>query len=94
MLGQSNILVSKTDITFTMNSGSVKSMKLYLRSGPSSSLSGEGNIVPAENYTYNDSTKTITITTSNINSIVLDGHYYQFAFSVSDGIAESTRTEW
>lgn len=94
MSGNTSTLVSKTDITFSMDSGTVKSISLYLRSGSSSTLSGDGNLVSTDKYTYNDSTRTITITTSDIASLVSDGYYYQFAFTVSDGVANSTKTNW
>lgn len=94
MSGNTNTLVSKTDITFSMSSGTVKSISLYLRSGSSSTLSGDGSLVSTDKYTYNDSTKTITITASDIASLVSDSHYYQFAFTVSDGVASSTKTAW
>lgn len=94
MSGNTSTLVSKTDITFSMDSGTVKSISLYLRSGSSSALSGDGSLVSTDKYTYNDSTKTITITTSDIASLVSDGYYYQFAFTVSDGVASSTKTNW
>lgn len=94
MSGNTSTLVSKTDITFSMDSGTVKSISLYLRSGSSSTLSGDGSLVSTDKYTYNDSTKTITITTSDIASLVSDGYYYQFAFTVSDGVASSTKTNW
>lgn len=93
MNGNTDSLVSKTDIVFSTGSA-VKSISLYLRSGSNSDLDGDGNLVSADKYTYNDSTKTITITTSDIASLVSDGHYYQFAFTVSDGIASSTKTDW
>lgn len=96
MSGNTDTLVSKTDITFSMDSGTVKSVALYLRSA--SSISGlesaTEKTVSTNKYSYNDSTKTITITTSDIASLVADGHYYQFAFTVSDGIASSTKTSW
>lgn len=94
MSGNTNTLVSKTDITFSMSSGTVKSISLYLRSGSSSTLSGDGSLVSTDKYTYNDSTKTITITASDIAPLVSDSHYYQFAFTVSDGVASSTKTNW
>lgn len=94
MSGNTNTLVSKTDITFSMSSGTVKSISLYLRSGSSSTLSGDGSLVSTDKYTYNDSTKTITITASDIASLVSDSHYYQFAFTVSDGVASSIKTDW
>ena len=76
MSGNTNTLVSKTDITFSMSSGTVKSISLYLRSGSSSTLSGDGSLVSTDKYTYNDSTKTITLTASDIASLVSDSHYY------------------
>lgn len=94
MSGYTDTLVSKTDITFSMSSGTVKSISLYLRSGSSSTLSGDGSLVSTDKYVYNDSTKTITITASDIASLVSDSHYYQFAFTVSDGVASSTKTNW
>lgn len=93
MFGYTDTLVSKTDIVFSTSSA-VKSVSLYLRSGSSSTLSGDGNLVSTDKYTYNDSTKTITITASDIASLVSDSHYYQFAFTVSDGVASSTKTDW
>lgn len=94
MSGNTNTLVSKTDIVFSMSSGTVKNISLYLRSGSSSTLSGDGSLVSTDKYTYNDSAKTITITASDIASLVSDGYYYQFAFTVSDGVANSTKTSW
>lgn len=96
MSGNTNTLVSKTDITFSMSSGTAKSVALYLRSASSTSglESATEKTVSTDKYSYNDSTKTITIITSDIASLVTDGHYYQFAFTVSDGITSSTKTSW
>lgn len=96
MSGNTTSLASKTDITFSMDSGTVKSVALYLRSASSTSglESATEKTVSTDKYSYNDSTKTITITTSDIASLVTDSHYYQFAFTVSDGIASSTKTSW
>lgn len=96
MSGNTTSLVSKTDITFSMDSGTVKSVALYLRSASSTSglESATEKTVSTDKYSYNDSTKTITITASDIASLVTDGYYYQFAFTVSDGVASSTKTSW
>ena len=96
MSGNITSLVSKTDITFSMDSGAVKNVVLYLRSASSTNSleTATEEIVSTDKYSYNDSTKTITITTSDIASLVTDGHYYQFAFTVSDGITSSTKTSW
>ena len=96
MSGNTTSLVSKTDITFSMNSGTVKSVALYLRSASSTSglESATEKTVSTDKYSYNDSTKSITITASDIASLVTDGYYYQFAFTVSDGVASSTKTSW
>lgn len=96
MSGNTTSLVSKTDITFSMDSGTVKTVALYLRSASSTSglESATEKTVSTDKYSYNDSTKTITITASDIASLVTDGYYYQFAFTVSDGVASSTKTSW
>lgn len=96
MSGNITSLVSKTNITFSMDSGTVKNVVLYLRSASSikSLETATKEIVSTDKYSYNDSTKTIIITTSDIASLVTDGHYYQFAFTVSDGITSSTQTSW
>ena len=96
MSGNTGSLASKTDITFSMDSGTVKTVALYLRSASSTSglESATEQTVTSDKYTYNDSAKTITITASDIASLVSDGYYYQFAFTVSDGVASSTKTSW
>lgn len=95
MNGNSTILTSETKITFSMSSGAAKSILLYVRSGTSSTLSGNGSLVSNDYYSYNETTGTITIPIIGINtSLIAEGNYFQFAFKVSDGITESNLSDW
>lgn len=95
MNGNSTILTSETKITFSMSSGAAKNILLYVRSGTSSTLSGDGSLVSNDYYSYNETTGTITIPIVGINtSLIAEGNYFQFAFKVSDGTAESNLSEW
>jgi len=95
MNGNSTILTSETKITFSMSSGAAKNILLYVRSGTSSALSGDGNLVSNDYYSYNETTGTITISIVGIDTdLIAEGNYFQFAFKVSDGTAESNRSEW
>lgn len=95
MNGSTTTLVSETKIIFGMTSGTATKVLLYVRSGTSSSLSGEGTLVPSEYYSYNKSTGTITIPIISIStSLIAEGNYFQFAFKVSDGTTESNLSDW
>lgn len=95
MNGSTTTLVSETKIIFGMTSGTATNVLLYVRSGTSSSLSGEGTLVPSEYYSYNKSTGTITIPIISIStSLIAEGNYFQFAFKVSDGTTESNLSDW
>ena len=96
MNGNSSTLASKAEITFTMQNGTAKSVLLYVRTNSTTaSFSGEGIEVPSGSYTYNSSTKTITIPITTIDSrYIPEGSYFQFAFKVSDGAAESNLSAW
>lgn len=95
MNGNSTILTSETKITFSMSSGAAKSILLYVRSGTSSTLSGNGSLVSNDYYSYNETTGTITIPIVGIStSLIAEGNYFQFAFKVSDGTAESNLSDW
>lgn len=95
MNGNSTILTSETKITFSMSSGAAKSILLYVRSGTSSTLSGNGSLVSNDYYSYNETTGTITIPIIGINtSLIAEGNYFQFAFKVSDGTTESNLSDW
>lgn len=95
MNGNTSILASETKIVFSMSSGTAKNILLYVRSGTSSSLSGNGTLVSSDYYSYNESTGTITIPIIGINtSLIAEGNYFQFAFKVSDGTVESNLSEW
>lgn len=95
MNGNTTTLISQAKIIFGMTSGTATNVLLYVRSGTSSSLSGEGTLVSSEYYSYNKSTGTITISIINISTtLIAEGNYFQFAFKVSDGTAESNLSEW
>lgn len=95
MNGSTTTLVSETKIIFEMTSGTATNVLLYVRSGTSSSLSGEGTLVPSEYYSYNRSTGTITIPIISIStSLIAEGNYFQFAFEVLDGTTKSKRSDW
>ena len=95
MNNNSNSLVSNTSITFTLSSGSSKSISLYVRQGSGNSLSGDGILLPSSEYTYNNSTKTLTIPITKIsNNYINPGNFFQFCFIVSDGTNTSDKTSW
>lgn len=95
MNGNTTTLASETKISFAMSSGAAKSVLLYVRSGTSSSLSGDGTLVSSDYYSYNETTGIITISITGIStSLIAEGNYFQFAFKVSDGTAESDLSDW
>lgn len=96
MSGSSSTLVSDVKIEFSMENGVAKTVELYVRSGTSTSLSGSGKQVNASYYSYNESTNTITVSITNIDTTLIGlGSYFQFAFYVSDGTAKSENiTTW
>lgn len=94
MNNNTSSLASGAKITFTMSSGTPKTVKLYVRSGSSTSLSGDGTLVSGNLYSYNESSKTIDIPSIVAITSITAGHYYQFAFKVNDGSADSELTAW
>ena len=89
-------LVKTTSLVFTLSSGSSKTIELYVRSaGASSALSGDGKLVPTGQYSYNNSSKTITIPITTLSTdLVGYGSYFQFRFKVSDGSNVSDFSSW
>lgn len=94
MSNSTSSLASGAKITFTMSSGTPKTVKLYVRSGSSTSLTGSGSLVSESLYTYNESSQTIDIPSIVAITSITAGHYYQFAFKVNDGSADSELTAW
>ena len=94
MSNSTSSLASGAKITFTMSSGTPKTVKLYVRSGSSTSLSGNGTLVSESLYSYNESSQTIDIPSIVAITSITAGHYYQFAFKVNDGSADSELTAW
>lgn len=90
----STYLASAAKIQFTMTSGTPRTVELYVRTGNSTSLSGNGSIVSNSFYTYNEETKTINIPSIAAITSIANGAYYQFAFRVSDGTAYSNKSDW
>ena len=86
-------LASATKISFTMLSGTPKTVKVYVRSGSSSSLSGDGTEITT-GFNYNSETKTINIPDITKISSITAGHYYQVAFKVNDGVTNSGLSKW
>lgn len=86
-------LASAAKIEFTMTSGTPSSVKLYVRTGSSSSLSGNGTQLTS-GFTYNQETKTITIPNIFAISSITAGYYYQFAFKINDGTTDSNLSDW
>lgn len=93
MTGTSNVLVISTKITFTLSSGQANSVKLYMKSGSSASNLVDQGEISGSFYTYNSSTKTITIPITTLTSLT-DGHYFSFSIKVSDGTNLSEVSEW
>ena len=87
-------LASAAKISFTMTSGTPKIIKLYVRTGDSTSLSGSGSLVSSSFYTYNEETKIINIPSIAAITSIGNGKYYQFAFKVNDGTTDSTLSSW
>lgn len=85
-------LVKDAKIVFTMSSGTPVTAKLYVRtSSGSSGLSGEGEEISSNFYSYNKDTKTITIPSIvNISNIAV-GNYFEFGFLVNDGTINSDK---
>lgn len=94
MSNSTSSLASGAKITFTMSSGTPKTVKLYVRSGSSTSLSGNGTLVSESLYSYNESSQTIDIPSIVAITSITAGYYYQFAFKVNDGSADSELTAW
>lgn len=86
-------LASAARIEFTMSSGTPKNVKLYVRTGSTSSLSGNGTQLTS-GFTYNQETKTINIPSITALSSISAGQYYQFAFRVNDGTTDSDLSDW
>lgn len=93
MTGTSNVLVASTKITFTLSSGQANSVKLYMKSGSSTSNLEDKGEINSSFYTYNSSTKTITIPITTLTSLT-NGHYFSFSIKVSDGTNLSEASEW
>lgn len=90
-------LASATKIDFTMSSGTPETVKLYVRAEDSSeSLESSINtsVVSSNFYTYNKITKTINIPSIAAIPEIGNGQYYQFAFTVNDGFADSDMSGW
>lgn len=94
MTGNTDTLATDTKISFSMASGTPKTISLFVRSSSNTTFSGDGVSVPIGKDTYSQSTQTINIKLTDIMSLVPDGYYYQFAFKVSDGISSSDLTAW
>lgn len=86
-------LASAAKIEFTMSSGTPKTIKLYVRTGSTSSLSGNGTQLTS-GFTYNQETRTINISSITTLSSISAGQYYQFAFKVNDGTTDSDLSDW
>ena len=86
-------LASAAKIEFTMSSGTPNSIKLYVRTGTSSALSGSGTQLTS-GFNYNQETKTISIPSIAAISAISAGNYYQFAFKVNDGTSDSDLSDW
>lgn len=93
MTGTSNVLVASTKITFTLSSGQANSVKLYMKSGSSTSNLEDKGEISSSFYSYNSSTKTITIPITTLTSLT-NGHYFSFSIKVSDGTNLSEASEW
>lgn len=93
MTGTSNVLVTSTKITFTLSSGQANSVKLYMKSGSSTSNLADQGEISSSFYSYNSSTKTITIPITTLTSLT-NGHYFSFSIKVSDGTNLSEASEW
>jgi hypothetical protein len=93
MTGTSNVLVTSTKITFTLSSGQANSVKLYMKSGSSTSNLTDQGEISSSFYSYNSSTKTITIPITTLTSLT-NGHYFSFSIKVSDGTNLSEASEW
>ena len=91
-LSDSN-LASAAEIQITMSSGNPNSAKLYVRTGNSTALSGNGSQV-ASGFSYNDQTNTIIIKNLSDISNIEPGSYFQFAVKVNDGITDSDLKGW
>jgi hypothetical protein len=65
-------LASAAKIEFTMSSGTPSTIKLYVRTGSTSSLSGNGTQLTS-GFTYNQETKTITISSITALSYISAG---------------------
>ena len=90
-----SVLTTSSTITFNMTGGAAKGVTVSYRNGNSSSLSGNGNILSSSYYSYNSSTKTITINIMNIpTSIIGYGQYFDFSFTVTDGTYTSSTSGW
>jgi hypothetical protein len=59
-----------------MSSGTPKTVKLYVRSGSSTPLSGNGTLVSENLYSYNESSRTIDIPSIVAITSITAGHYY------------------
>lgn len=88
-----NVLVASTKITFTLSSGQANSVKLYMKSGSSTSNLVDRGEISSSFYTYNSSTKTITIPITTLTSLT-NGYYFSFSIRVSDGTNLSEVSEW
>lgn len=93
MTGTSNVLVTSTKITFALSSGQANSVKLYMKSGSSASNLVDQGEISSSFYTYNSSTKTITIPITTLTSLT-NGYYFSFSIKVSDGTNLSEMSEW
>ena len=92
MSGSSALATSST-ITFGMSGGSASNVTVYVRKSDSTSLSGNGSVLNSSYYSYNSSTKTITIDITKLpTSVVGYGQYFDFAFTVTDGTYTSDKT--
>lgn len=93
MTGTSDALVASTKITFTLSSGQANSVKLYMKSGSSTSNLTDQGEINSSFYTYNSSTKTITIPITTLTSLT-NGYYFSFSIKVSDGTNLSELSAW
>ena len=89
-MNNNSSLTTTSTIKFSLSAGSSSSIKLYVRTGSSSSLSGNGSEVSSSYYSYNNSTKTATVSIINLpDNLVAPGNYFQFRLAVSDGTTVS-----
>ena len=86
-------------ISFTMNSGTPSSVKLFVRSENKINLEGADIYQVSEGFNYDQNTRTINIPDVGLivgagSKTIKRGEYFQFAFKVSDGGSDSDFSKW